>query len=59
MPSRCALVLYWVQQHTTINFFLYSCIGFLTCFIVGWLVSVVLQAETKALDGLTIYDRKR
>jgi SSS family solute:Na+ symporter len=51
-----AVVLYLVQQHTRIHFFLYACIGFVTCFAVGWIVSVLLPRSEKLLDNLTIYD---
>jgi solute:Na+ symporter, SSS family len=51
-----AAVLYWVQQHTQIHFFLYAGIGIATCFVVGWLVGVCVPVAGKSLVGLTIYD---
>jgi SSS family transporter len=51
-------VLYWVLQHTNIHFLLYACIGFLTCSVVGWVVSALLPAPEKSLDGLTIYHNR-
>ncbi|MEX2309057.1 MAG: sodium/solute symporter [Pirellulales bacterium] len=47
-------VLYWMQ-HTQIHFLLYACIGFLTCFVFGWVMSVLLPAPAKPLNGLTIF----
>lgn len=49
-------VLYWVQQHTRLHFFLYAGIGFLTCLAVGWLVGLLVPVARKSLDGLTMYD---
>jgi Na+/proline symporter len=50
-----AAVLYWMQQHTRVHFFLNASIGFVTCFAVGWLVSVLLPTTRKSLDGLTVH----
>ena len=35
-----AVVLYLVQQHTRLHFFLYAGVGTTTCFVVGWLASL-------------------
>jgi solute:Na+ symporter, SSS family len=49
-----ALVLWWVQRHTSIHFFLYGLIGFTTCCAVGWLVSAIWPVRVKKdLAGLT------
>ncbi len=54
-----AVVLYFLQRHTDIHFFLYAGIGILTCMVVGWLASQVLPEADKPLAGLTIYDLSR
>jgi len=53
--AASAGVLYYVQQSTGLHFFLYSLIGFWTCFLVGWAASWVLPRPQQALAGLTIY----
>jgi solute:Na+ symporter, SSS family len=50
-----AVVLYLVQRHTSVNFFLYGMIGIVTCFSVGYLASLILPASQKPLEGLTIH----
>jgi solute:Na+ symporter, SSS family len=57
--AASAGILYWVQQHSTIHFLLYACIGFLTCTVIGWVVSALLPSTEKTMDGLTIYGRAR
>lgn len=51
-----AVVLYFVQRHSNLHFFLYAMVGVLTCYIVGWLASLLLPAQSGPLTGLTIYD---
>ena len=41
---------------TDINFYLYACIGCLTCFAAGYTVSLVLAEPEHGLAGLTVYD---
>jgi SSS family transporter len=50
-----AITLYLVKTLTDVHFFLYGGIGILTCVLVGYLVSVMLPAKRKNLDGLTFY----
>ncbi|QEC52402.1 SSS family transporter [Anseongella ginsenosidimutans] len=40
-----AIVLLLVQTYTDIHFFLYAAIGMLTCFAVGWLVSMIVPGK--------------
>jgi len=54
-----ALILYWVKTHTSIHFFIYAAIGFVSCVIVGYMVSLILPVRKKNLAGLTIYDMGR
>lgn len=50
-----AIVLYFVKIETPIHFLLYGSIGFITCFIVGYLSSLFIPERKKSLEGLTIY----
>ncbi len=49
------VVIYLVKVFTPIHFFLYAGIGIVTCFVVGYIASVLLPAEKAQLQGLTIY----
>lgn len=46
-------VLYYVQRHTQLHFFLYAATGMLTCFAVGWVFSLVFPSK-KDVSGLTL-----
>ena len=48
-------LLFYVQNNTTLHFFLYSGVGFTTCFVVGYLASLLSPVSGKDLTGLTIY----
>lgn len=49
-----AVVLWFVQRHTPVHFFLYGLIGFATCVIVGGLASMLWPVrERRDLAGLT------
>lgn len=52
-----AAAIYFVQQYTDLHFFLYAAIGILSCFITGYLLSLVLPGQRKPLQQLTIYTR--
>lgn len=47
------VVLFYVQRFTEIHFFLYAGIGMVTCFVVGWLASVVFPSR-KDVSELTL-----
>jgi len=51
-----AIVLYLVQNHTQIHFFLYSIIGFGSCALIAYTVSLLIPSVPKDLSGLTIYN---
>jgi len=51
-----AAILYWVQGHTNIHFFLYAGVGIGSCVVVGYVASFFFPSANKATDGLTIYD---
>ncbi len=50
-----AVVLFSVQRYTSLHFFLYAGTGIVTCFAVGYLMSLVLPRDDRPLDGLTIH----
>ena len=53
-------ILYWVQQHTDLHFFLYGAVGVLSCVGVGLLAGVFVKDRTpKDLTGLTIGAQRR
>lgn len=51
-------VLWWVQKHTPLHFFLYAVVGVTACVVLGWLVSLVLPGPRRDLAGLTWRTRK-
>jgi len=54
-----ALGLYLVKTYTSMHFFLYTIVGIGTCFIVGYLVSLVIPTQEKQIEGLTVYTLNR
>jgi len=51
-----AAILFLVQNYTRVHFFLYAAVGIITCFVVGYLTSLVIPARRRHdLEGLTIY----
>lgn len=50
-----AAVLYWVQGHTSVHFFLYAAVGIVATVIIGYLASLVIPHKRRSLAGLTIY----
>lgn len=49
------MVLALVRSQTEISFFLFGAIGMLTCFGVGYIVSIIFPARKRDLNGLTVY----
>jgi len=47
-------ILYFIKTFTPLSFWLYSAIGFLSCFIIGYLASFIFTGR-KGLQGLTYY----
>jgi SSS family solute:Na+ symporter len=47
-------ILYFVKTFTPLSFWLYSAIGFLSCYIIGYLASCIFPGK-KGLQGLTYY----
>jgi SSS family transporter len=50
-----AIVLYLVQQHAQIHFFLWGAVGIMSCFAVGYLASLIIPIPAQRLEGLTVY----
>lgn len=51
-----AVALYLVQRYTDLHFYLYAGIGIVTCFVAGWLASLLIPTRrTRNLEELTIY----
>ena len=46
---------WYVKYFTPTNFFIYAAIGNVTCFAVGYLMSMLLPSKPADLQGLTIY----
>jgi SSS family transporter len=44
---------------THINGYLYAAIGIVTCFVIGYVLSLVIPGRSPSLDGLTIHTMKR
>jgi SSS family solute:Na+ symporter len=47
--------LLYVQHFTRLHFFAYAAVGTITCFGVGWLLSLLMPARQQPLAGLTLY----
>jgi len=54
-----ALGLYLVKTYTSTHFLLYTVIGIGTCFVIGYLVSLLVGGKQKQIEGLTIYTLNR
>ena len=50
-----AIGLYLVKTYTSMHFFLYTIVGISTCFVVGYIVSLLFGGKQKQINGLTIY----
>ncbi len=50
-----AVVLYFIKFYTPINFYMYAFIGFVICFIVGYIASLIIPDKEKTMEGLTLY----
>lgn len=52
-------LLWSVQRYSHLHFFLYAGLGTVSCFIVGYLASLVLPAKPSKIEGLTIHTLNR
>ncbi len=50
-----AIALFFIKYYTPINFYLYAFLGFVVCFIVGYLASLIIPEREKSMEGLTLY----
>ncbi len=50
-----AAILYWTQASTDLHFFLYAGVGIGSCFIVGYLASLVIPGPDKEILNLTVF----
>lgn len=48
------IILYLIKTFTPLNFWLYSAVGFLSCYIIGYLASCIISGR-RGLQGLTFY----
>jgi SSS family transporter len=48
-----------IKAYTSLNFFMFGCIGMVTCMMVGYLVSCFLGKHSQPLSGLTIHDTSK
>ncbi len=49
------LIQFAVKEYTAAHFFVYAVSGTVSCFVIGYLASLVFGGPTKNIDGLTIY----
>lgn len=50
----CIAVQLTVMHYQAVNLLLYSTVGFISCFTIGWIVSVLTGGCKKDIEGLTI-----
>jgi len=48
------VVQFTVKYYTPIHFMLYTFTGMASCVVIGYIVSLVVPAKRKSLDGLTL-----
>ena len=48
------VILYFVKIFTPLNFWLYSAVGFISCYVIGYLASCMISGR-RGLQGLTYY----
>ena len=53
-----AAILFCVQRYTQTHGFLYAGVGIISCFTIGYAVSLILPAQGKDLRGTTIYTQE-
>lgn len=53
-----AIVMFALWKFTDVNGYLYTASGITSCFVVGYLTSLLTGAQNGSLEGLTIYGRK-
>ena len=48
------LILFAISEWTSVHFLLYTFVGLASCYVIGWIASVVIPSKPKELAGLTI-----
>ena len=54
-----AVVQYFVGVYHPFNLLLFTASGFITCFVVGYVFSILLPMYNKSVEGLTVYSVKK
>jgi len=54
-----AIIQFLVANYQPVHFLLYTATGFISCLIIGYLVSLIFPNHTKPIEGLTIYTLER
>ena len=49
------IVQFAVKEYTQVHFLLYTVTGIVSCFIIGYVTSLIFRIPPKNIDGLTIY----
>ena len=52
--AGCIIVQLIVMHNQSVYLLLYSTVGFVSCYLTGWVVSVLTGGPRKSIDGLTI-----
>jgi transporter, SSS family len=51
-------IIFWIQFYTSINFWFYSAIGMISCYVIGYMTSLFVYGS-KNIDQLTIYSLRK
>ncbi len=54
-----AAVMFWLGVYTNVNGYMYAFCGIVTCFVVGYLASMLLPGGAKDIAGLTFHTLRR
>ena len=57
--AGCIAVQLTVMHFQLVNLLLYSAVGFISCYIIGWVVSVATGGPRKNVDSLTLKQRNK
>ncbi|MBR90525.1 MAG: hypothetical protein CMO66_04540, partial [Verrucomicrobiales bacterium] len=57
--TACVVALWYVKNYTDLNGLLYGAVGTGSCFVVGWLLSILMPRDTGELEGLTWQTRAK
>lgn len=54
----CIAVQLTVMHYQAVNLLLYSAVGFISCYCIGWIVSIITGGNKKDINGLVINNKK-